>query len=471
MRIQVQKLRDLLAIMEEVSEKGFKTASYKKATQYTVVGDGYFRAANLNMALRVRVPEASEGEPFTIPTAAAIQVLKYWNGLQDMEVEAEKGSVTLRSVPNPTLNIQGSTSTSLTNIQASEVMAFHGDPKGPDDSPPMRITVDGNRFLNPLPAIAAYANSSDERPVMHGILLELGSPVRAIATDGFRLAYRDLPVHLEGVNMKVIISRDVIHVLAALWKARPSPPDVDPLAGFLQVMNPRRPLQLTIGNKAMIATFGPAGAALEVAVKLIEGTFPAWTQIVPAANALVHQATVDADQFNRAVKQTVQFAKETRNILRLSWGPDGLLTIGAKSDAGTFSTQIRAEVEGPPIEVAMNHKFLLTYLAEHHGQITLAAENPSKPVVLHNGPKDGEGHVNVLLMPMSFDKPVPPEAKKQPEAKEEPADAVPTAEQAEEPEEEAEVAAVASGKAKRAATSPAKIAAKIKAKAKQKASK
>ena len=52
--------------------------------------------------------------------------------------------------------------------------------------------MDGDQLIATMAALLPYAATEDSRPVLHGIHLNLGSPVTMAASDGFRATYQKL---------------------------------------------------------------------------------------------------------------------------------------------------------------------------------------------------------------------------------------------------------------------------------------
>jgi DNA polymerase-3 subunit beta len=100
----------------------------------------------------------------------------------------------------------------------------------------------------------------------------------------------------------------------------------------------------------------------ELVSQLIEGMFPDYEQIIP--RRCDTRAVLSTSIFLKACKQAEIFAREGSHIARISISPGGELQPGAveisgqSEETGFNQTLVDASIEGPPLLIAFNVRFL-----------------------------------------------------------------------------------------------------------------
>jgi DNA polymerase-3 subunit beta len=101
---------------------------------------------------------------------------------------------------------------------------------------------------------------------------------------------------------------------------------------------------------------------VELISQLIEGNFPEYEQIIP--NGFKTRTIVSTEAFLKACKQAEIFAREGSHIARISVTPGdelqpGNIEISAQSEeTGSNETVVDASIEGDPVVIAFNVRFL-----------------------------------------------------------------------------------------------------------------
>lgn len=190
-----------------------------------------------------------------------------------------------------------------------------------------------------------FAASTDEaRPILTGVLMTVDSDKITMASaDGFRLSVRSTELST-------------------------------PIKNPLQAVIPARALselsRISTDSKDMISMVLPprSGRVIfrtkdaELASQLIEGTFPDYQQIIPRSHQT--RTVLSTSSFLKACKQAEIFAREGSLIARISITPGGELQPGTveisgqSEETGSNQTVVDASIEGPPILIAFNVRFL-----------------------------------------------------------------------------------------------------------------
>ncbi|HNR21391.1 MAG TPA: DNA polymerase III subunit beta [Steroidobacteraceae bacterium] len=197
----------------------------------------------------------------------------------------------------------------------------------------------------------------DVRYYLNGLLIEAdGKNLRAVATDGHRLAICDCP--LESGNstaQQVIVPRKGVLELQRLLGAEGN-------------------IELAIGTNHIRAQIGD----VRFTSKLIDGRFPEYGRVIPASPSRVVEA--DREPLRQALQRTAILSNEKYRGVRLTVKPD-LLTIQAHNpEQEEAEDQIEVSYQGEEVEIGFNVNYLLDALGAIDGdkvQIGLGDANSS----------------------------------------------------------------------------------------------
>lgn len=226
-----------------------------------------------------------------------------------------------------------------------------------------------------------FAISTEEtRYYLNGIFfhtIESGGELklRAVATDGHRLARADLiaPSGSEGMP-GIIIPRKTVGELQKLVDQ----PDAQV---FVEVSDAK--IRLTIGPIVMTS-------------KLIDGTFPEYQRVIPANND--REMRVDCQTFAQAVDRVSTISSERGRAVKLAIN-DGQLTLTVNNpDSGSATEEVAVSYDNEAMEIGFNARYLLDITGQLSGNdaIFLLADAGS-PTLIRDMAGDDALYV---LMPM-----------------------------------------------------------------------
>lgn len=243
------------------------------------------------------------------------------------------------SIRTQTMNVR--CGTSITDLKCIDAQEFPPMPV-PDLDGSIQINVGD---LKEMIQQVVFAASTDEaRPILTGVLLTVdGNQINLASADGFRLSVRttELPNPVEHPVSAVIPAR----ALSELSRIAGDSKDV-----VTMIMPPR-------SGRVIFRT-----KDAELASQLIEGTFPDYQQIIPRSYQT--RTVLSTASLLKACKQAEIFAREGSLIARMSITPGGELQPGTveisgqSEETGSNQTVIDASIEGPPLLIAFNVRFL-----------------------------------------------------------------------------------------------------------------
>jgi DNA polymerase-3 subunit beta len=190
-----------------------------------------------------------------------------------------------------------------------------------------------------------FAASTDEaRPILTGVLVTVnGSQITMAAADGFRLSVR-----------KAELSSPVQRPFTAVIPARA----LSELARISGDGDQVVTVVLPPGRGQVIFRLKDA----ELVSQLIEGSFPDYEQIIP--RRCDTRAVLSTATFWKACKQAEIFAREGSHIARIQINPGGELQPGTveisgqSDETGYNQNVVDSSIEGPPLLIAFNVRFL-----------------------------------------------------------------------------------------------------------------
>ncbi len=190
-----------------------------------------------------------------------------------------------------------------------------------------------------------FAVSTDEtRFNLSGVFVETAEAgsLRMVATDGHRLALVERAVADASIPRGVIMSRKG---LAEVRKLLDETGEAE--------------LTLVVAEKD-VRVHTPA---VSFFMRLIEGEFPDYKQVIPSAPRLRAQLT--RDDFLAAVRRTALMASERSHGVKLRLEAGALELSASNPDAGEASEDLEVAYTGDPITMGFNGKYLIDALSVH----------------------------------------------------------------------------------------------------------
>jgi DNA polymerase-3 subunit beta len=239
----------------------------------------------------------------------------------------------------------------------------------------------GARDLKRLIEKTRFAISTEEtRYYLNGIYLHAAArgkdaTLRAVATDGHRLAQVDLPCPKGAQGMPgIIIPRKTVHELHRLIE------DSD--------------ATVTVGVSSSKVRFEAGSVTLTS--KLIDGTFPDYARVIPQGNDKELKAS--NAEFMGAVDRVSTIASERGRAVKLSISPDKLVFSVNNPEGGSATEEIGVDYRSAPLEIGFNARYLLDIASQlESDNIVLKLADPGSPTMVRDGSDESALYV---LMPM-----------------------------------------------------------------------
>lgn len=205
---------------------------------------------------------------------------------------------------------------------------------------PHAFTLDASALRSLIDRTRFAISTEETRYYLNGIYLHAaeddGGQLRAVATDGHRLARvdMDLPEGASGMP-GVIVPRKTVSELRKL---------IEEIDGDVSISLSETKIRFAFGDALMTS-------------KLIDGTFPDYERVIPAGNDKLLE--VDCPSFAAAVDRVSTIATEKMRAVKLAIA-DGQVTLSASNQENGMATEeIAVDYAMDPIEIGFNARYLL----------------------------------------------------------------------------------------------------------------
>ena len=255
-----------------------------------------------------------------------------------------------------------------------------------DDYPIMTNIEKGHEFdlqsidLANLIDNTKFAISLEEtRYYLNGIFLHVPNSninkLRAVATDGHRLAQAEIPLP-EGASEipGIILPRKAVGEIRKL---------TDGTDGKIKVIISNTKAQFVFPNSILTT-------------KLIDGSFPDYQRVIPKEN--LNKLVVSNQEFSKAIDRVSTVSMEKSRAVKLSLS-NNLLSLNVNShDLGIASEDLEIDYNYDILEIGFNSKYLLDIASQIQSkEIEILLSDSASPALITDPDQEG---VIFVLMPM-----------------------------------------------------------------------
>lgn len=235
----------------------------------------------------------------------------------------------------------------------------------------LRTLIDRTRFA---------ISNEETRYYLNGIYLHAAnsdnvSVLRAVATDGHRLARFEMPLPDGARDMTgVIIPRKAINEIRKL---------IDEAGDAIEI---------GLSDNKMKFSFDH----VTLTTKLIDGTFPDYDRVIPKNNDKVLE--VNPGIFAQAVDRVSTISSEKSRAVKLTLGGKTMTLSANSPDSGSASEEIEILFNAGPMEIGFNSAYLMDVAKQIEGDgCRLLLSDPASPTIIQDVSDASSLYV---LMPM-----------------------------------------------------------------------
>jgi len=177
----------------------------------------------------------------------------------------------------------------------------------------------------------------DSKPILTGVLLEVGEEVTAVATDAYQFAMRKLPLETAVKECSMVVPGKSLIEIARM---------MDETEEDAQLTFTRTHVKVDLGHTCLTA-------------RLLDGDYIKYKQILPKEH--VTRVICDREELIRSIDRASLMAREGNNNIIMQFH-DGRLTITANSFIGKIEEEMDVQIIGDNMEIAFNPKYCLNVL-------------------------------------------------------------------------------------------------------------
>lgn len=235
----------------------------------------------------------------------------------------------------------------------------------------LRTLIDRTRFAISTEETRYYLNGI----YFHAAEGENGRVLRAVATDGHRLALMEIPLPAGAEDMPgVIVPRKTVNELRKL---------IDEAEEDIAVQLSDTKIRFTIDGIVLNS-------------KLIDGTFPDYDRVIPDANDKFME--VSCKRFERAVDLVSTISTEKSRAIKLSLGDNNLVLSATSPDAGSATEELEVDYDDEKLEIGFNSKYLIDITQQIQGDLArFALSDAASPTIVRDS---SDASALYVLMPM-----------------------------------------------------------------------
>lgn len=221
-------------------------------------------------------------------------------------------------------------------------------PSMPSDGFETRFEVEPTELSRLIDKTRFAISTEETRYYLNGIFFHTveadGAKLRAVATDGHRLALADAVAPKGATGMPgVIVPRKTINELKRL---------LDDASDMVEIAVSPQKIRFALGDAVLTS-------------KLIDGSFPEYARVIPKNNS--KKLKIDNKSFSEAVDRVATVSAERSRSVRLALEKDKVTLTVNNPDAGVATEDLPAEYGDDAMEIGFNAKYLLDVAGQIEG--------------------------------------------------------------------------------------------------------
>ena len=235
----------------------------------------------------------------------------------------------------------------------------------------LRELIDRTRFAMSTEETRYYLNGI----YMHVFDREGTKTLRAVSTDGHRLASVELPLPSGAAGMPgVIVPRKTVGEIRKL---------IDETGDDVEISLSDAKIRFAFDDAVLTS-------------KLIDGTFPDYQRVIPAGND--KEMTVDRKAFSDAVDRVSAISSEKSRAVKLSFDGNTLSLSASSPENGTAQEEIEVTYAADSFDIGFNSGYLLDIARQIDGDTAVfMLSDAASPTIIRGSEDSGTLYV---LMPM-----------------------------------------------------------------------
>lgn len=237
-----------------------------------------------------------------------------------------------------------------------------------------KITLSQNALKLLLGSIQYAMAQQDVRYYLNGVLLGVeGNKLKAVATDGHRLAYNAITIEADLAKQEIIIPRKAVMELAKLLADDDSA------------------IELEFSDQQLKTSF----SGIQLITKLIEGKFPDYQRVIPDYS---NHLSMNRTLVQQALQRAAILSNEKFRGVRFVLTEKNLSVISSNSEQEEAQVEIETDYHGEAIDIGFNVNYLLDGLNSINSEQAIFSFGSPNSSILITSPDNQE--FRYVVMPM-----------------------------------------------------------------------
>ena len=288
----------------------------------------------------------------------------------------------VRRLPSGEINIYTNESGNATikgGVAEFDILAMSASdyPNLPTPGADHTLTIRAGMLRGMIEKTLYAVSQDDKKPAHTGELFAIEEDkLTVVALDGYRLAIVERPVQAEKHIRIIIPAKTLTEVNKLLGD------DEDDV----HISANRRFVVFNSGNYTILS-------------RLIEGEFLNYANVIP--NGCKTRVVLETRDFIDTIERaSLIITERLKNPLRILFDASGKVTVRCQTNLGKVVDEFSAQVEGDPVEIGFNNRYLLDALRNARCEkVVLELSGPLSPVKIL--PEEGEDFI-YLVLPVRF---------------------------------------------------------------------
>ena len=288
----------------------------------------------------------------------------------------------VRRLPSGEVNIYTNESGNATikgGVAEFDILAMSASdyPDLPTPGADHTLTIKAGMLRGMIEKTLYAVSQDDKKPAHTGELFAIEEDkLTVVALDGYRLAIVERPVQAEKHIRIIIPAKTLTEVNKLLGD------DEDDV----HISANRRFVVFNSGNYTILS-------------RLIEGEFLNYANVIP--NGCKTRVVLETRDFIDTIERaSLIITERLKNPLRILFDASGKVTVRCQTNLGKVVDEFSAQVEGDPVEIGFNNRYLLDALRNARCEkVVLELSGPLSPVKIL--PEEGEDFI-YLVLPVRF---------------------------------------------------------------------
>lgn len=314
-----------------------------------------FCSTDIEMQIKTQADmgTGTESAATTVAARKLLDILRALSDQQEISVSLTNKKLVLS---------QGKSKFSLQTLAAEEFPTVT-----PAEQYPAKVTLTQTALKHLLHLVHFSMAQQDIRYYLNGLLLVIDhDSLKAVATDGHRLAFSAVKSGKDGVNISIQGERqEVIIPRKAVLELQRLLTDSDQL--------------VTIELASNQARF--SFEQIELLSKLIEGKFPDYQRVIPSGHT--KHVTLDRETFLGSLQRAAILTTDKFKGVRLTLAQGSLRVSSTNAEQEEASEELDVDYQGEPVDIGFNVQYLLDVLSNlKNKSIVITLQDPNASALI-----------------------------------------------------------------------------------------